>query len=381
MKGTVEASGPAGAGRSEVAAGIALADLAAAMQRLQGRGVLSAEQASAVLSEVEAAAAPTVVGAARGRRRLGQVLIEVGLYVGSALVIAALVALVAQSWEGMTQATRLASLGAVAVLCAILGLSLAHGAAFATARRRLAGVFLVGTASASAGIVALLGQDWQYVGTASLAVGLLVVVGAQLRAASAVTEIAMFVASFALVQFLVTELPSAPPGPTVVDEWGSTYVEPSLAELLQPLSFVAFGLVWGLLVSRTLVHRELAVVLGLLAAVMGGISVASPDETRVVGIAVLAGLAALGFWRYMAEAFWPWLACAIVSLTVMVFRLVGPAHRPALALLAAGLAMLASSAVAMQWGRRRRRRAGLGPMPTHEDLGPSAPPPTGGPQG
>lgn len=343
------------------------ADLAAALDRLVARGALTPQQAAEVRAEalgepvasaVVGTAAPAAPsGAPRVERRsMSQLLVEVGLYVGSALVVASLVVLVAQSWEGLSVATQAVTLGATALVAAGLGVWAAHGALAATARRRLAGVLMCAAAAASAGTVALLvGDDAAFVGVAALGTALAVLVLAQVVAASAVTEVALFAVSFMLVQVLGQELRPEPT--TQVDGFGDEIAMTTTFDRLLPLAAVAFGLLWSLGISRVLLHHELAVALGLLATATGALPLAGTPETRAVGLVALAALATIGFWRFLVEGLWPWLAGAIASLTALVFWLVGGAHSPALAILAAGLVMLATSAASLQWTRHRQRQS------------------------
>jgi hypothetical protein len=122
--------------------------LAEALDALVTRGTISTDQRAAILAEVGAgmpAITPTSPGAprARHRRSLSEVLIEVGLYVGGALVIAAAVVLVAQNWESMSLGVQIASLGVTALVCAAVALVAGHEAGPGSARRRLAGVLFV----------------------------------------------------------------------------------------------------------------------------------------------------------------------------------------------------------------------------------------------
>jgi hypothetical protein len=96
------------------------------------------------------------------------------------------------------------------------------------------------------------------------------------------------------------------------------------------------------------------VALGVLAAFGSAMPMAGTEESRVVGLVALGVLAAVGFWRFMAEGDWPWLAGAIASVTAFVFWAVGGDQQPALAFLVAGLVLLSSSALGWQVARRRR---------------------------
>ena len=70
----------------------------------------------------------TALPCPRQRRPLSEILIEVGLYVGAALVIAAAFVLVAQNWESMSLGMQIAVLAITAVAAAGSGLAVGHGA-------------------------------------------------------------------------------------------------------------------------------------------------------------------------------------------------------------------------------------------------------------
>jgi hypothetical protein len=327
--------------------------LEAALDSLVSRGTISHEQRAAILAEVDGRTdtwappptAPSGVGTRRHRRSLSEVLIEVGLYVGGALVIAAAVVLVAQNWGSMSLGVQIASLGLTALVAAAVALIVGHGAASGSARRRLAGVLFVGAAISAAGTTALLvGEDTDVTGPAAFTVALAVMVGAHLFASSTITELGMFVASFGLVQTTIEVF-----RPTS----GDFYYEMTGYDRYSPLAVVAFGVLWALVVSRRLAHKELAVFVGMAVALMSALPIIGEDSSRAVGMVTMALLAALGFWRFLADGFWPWLAAAIASVTALVFWAVGGADRPALAILVAGLVMLAASALGMLVARRR----------------------------
>ena len=331
--------------------------LVEALDVLVSRGTISTDQRAAILAEVGSGmpavsesrpGAPAQAPApGRHRRSLSEVLIEVGLYVGGALVIAAAVVLVAQNWESMSLGVQIALLGMTALVAGGVALVVAHDAGPGSARRRLAGVLFVGAAVSAAGTTALLlGEGSDYTGVAAFAVALAVMVGAHLVASSTITELGMFVAGFGIVQTAI--------GAFRPEAVSSSYDELITYDRYTQLAVVAFGVLWALVVSRRLVHRELAVLAGMVVALMSALPIIGENSTRTVGMVVMALLAGLGFWRFLVEGYWPWLAAAIASVTALVFWAVGGADRPALAILVAGLVMLGSSALGMLVARRRR---------------------------
>ena len=334
--------------------------LEAALDALVQRGTLTADQRVAILAEVAGQpAAVATAPPARRRRSLSDVLIEVGLYVGSALVMAAAVALVAQTWEDLSRTTQIALLVGTAVVTGVVGVVLSRGAEAGSARRRLSGVVLTGTAATAAGAVGLAVGDSDLAGVLALSTAVAVLVLARVLAASAITEIGLFVATFALLNVAGEWL--RPEQVPVYDDFGNEVYEPSTYDQLLQVGSVAFGLVWALLVARVMMHRELAVALGVGVAFVSAMPLAGEHATRPWGLAALAVLAAVGFWRYMAEGLWPWLLAAIASVTGFVFWAVGVERNPALAFLVAGLVLLGSSGVGWQVARRRRAQVAAGP--------------------
>ena len=342
--------------------------LSHALDSLVDRGTITPDQRAAILAEVagDAASPPPApipaAGAAPGRahhrRPLSEILIEVGLYVGAALVIAAAFVLVAQNWGAMSLGVQITVLAMTAVVAAGSGLAVGHGASPGSARCRLAGTLFVAAAASAAGTTALLlGDSHDYTGLAAFAVALAVMVAAHLVAPSTITELGMFVASLTVLQSGLEML-----RPETADY---DYYETTTFDRYSPLVIVTFGALWASLVSRRLAHRELAVFVGMAVALVTALAIIGPDETRTVGVVVMALLAAMGFWGFLAQGYWPWLASAIGSVTALVFWAVGGADRPALAILVAGLVMLAASALGLLAGRRRRAAItpGLSPPP------------------
>lgn len=320
---------------------------------LVDRGTITRAQREAILAEVTRPAAATGPGRGSGpppRRRLTEILIEVGLYVGSALVLAAGFVLVAQNWDAMGLGAHVAILSLTALATGGLGFGLGRGSLIGTSRRRLSGVLFAVSAASGAGTVGLLMDDARYTGVVALGIALVVMVGANVVASSTITELGMFVAAYALAQSTVEAL--RPTGEAQFDGSG-----PSGYELGSLGVLVALGVLWALVVSHRLVHRELAVFVGMFAAFFESLTIVAAAESETVGIATLAALAALGFWRFLVEGYWPWLASAIASLTATVFWAAGGADRPVVAILLAGLVLLGSSGLGLLASRRRSQRA------------------------
>lgn len=331
----------------------AAAGLPEVLDVLVDRGTITAAQRVAILAEVARPVAAADIDRGSGptpRRRLTEILIEVGLYVGSALVLAAGFVLVAQNWDAMGLGTHVAILSLTALATGGLGFVLGRGSVIGTSRRRLAGVLFAASAASGAGTVGLLMDDARYTGMVALGLALVVMVCANVVASSTITELGMFVAAYALAQSTVEAL-----RPTVGARFEGS--ELSGYELGSLGVLVALGVLWALVVSPRLVHRELAVFVGMFAAFFESLTIVGQAESETVGIAILAVLAALGFWRFLVEGYWPWLASAIASLTATVFWAAGGADRPVVAILLAGLVLLGSSGLGLLASRRRGRRA------------------------
>jgi hypothetical protein len=341
--------------------GLTATRLVDALDTLVARGTITPEQRAAILAETGAeAAGPASTAVAGGtepaaptrRRSLSDLLVEVGLYVGSALVLAAAVAMVWQGWEDLTRPVQVTILAGTAAVTALVGSLLSRGAGIGSARRRLSGVLLTATAASAAGAIAVAMGDGELTAVVALAAALLILIGAQLVASSAVTEIGMFVSAYALLNVAGEWL--RPQGTPLRDEFGYEYYDTTTFERLMPLGGVVYGALWALLVARRLMHRELGVALGAGVAFLSSMPLAGQEQTRTLGLVCLAVLAALGFWRFLAEGFWPWLVAGIASTTAFVFWMVGVEASTPLAFLVAGLVLLGSSALGWQVARRRR---------------------------
>ncbi len=317
----------------------------------------STEPADAPAGFAPGAPAGFHAGSAPRSRSWVERLVEVGAYLGAALVLAALYALLAQVWHDLTQVGQSGILLGIAAVTAATGWWTARGADAGSPRRRLASVLLTGTAvSAGSSLLAILRtdqgtDDWMRVLSLTLALAILVL--AQRLAASALTELALFVVAAALLLTSAEWL--RPPGTVRLDENGYQYTDTSAYDAAIQVGGVAFGMLWAGIVARRLTQRDLGVAMGAGFAWVYAVGLASSEDSRPIGLVALALLGALGLWRFLAERRWPWLALAILSVTGFVFWLVGVHQSPALAFLVTGLVLLGSSAVGWRIGRRGPR--------------------------
>jgi hypothetical protein len=326
------------------------ADVDAALARLVERAVLDADQADAVRAELADSAAGAPSPGVRG------VVVEVAAYLGAVLVAASVVAFLGQSWDDLDGPARLILLGMSGLAALVAGAAVAltvDGGIPAlrlhrhAARRRVASVLL----ALGSLLVALLVQqlpawsDEQSV-LAGAVVCLLLLVGAQMIAPSAIVEMGML-ASLLVAAGLAVDLvaPERDPG-------SDYYVGPDVYLVTGTLT--ALGLLWAAVVSRRLTVPVLAVALGCAAALGSAFVLAVSDRSsRPVGTVLLAGIALASVALFVWQREWPWLASAVLGLTLVVFLVVAEQQAPALAFLAAGAALLLGSLAAALLGRRR----------------------------
>lgn len=340
-----------------------LPGLAPALDRLVSRGVLSPEQAASVLQEVDAApgavpAPPPVRAAARAR------IVEAAAYLGGVLVAASAVAFLAQSWEDLAELSRtlLLALAGIAAFGAGVLVAVVPGGGRAAvrehahaARRRVAGVLMaLGSVLLAFLGTRVLGLEDQPAALVGALVALSLLVAAQLLAPSAVTEAGLLGATLLAVG-VGTDL--VLPDRVVDDvdvtpEW--VYVR-QLSEIVIPVVLATVGVLWGAVVARVLTLPVLAAALGSAAALVAGLTLALGPDPIWPGVLLLGCLAAAGIALNLATRAWPWIALAVLSLTLLVFVVVAEQSAPALAFLLAGLVLLAGALGAWLLGRRRSR--------------------------
>jgi len=336
---------------------------------LVAHDVLSGEQARAVAHAIEdedVASAPPVTHPAPLRSpatstppsaRAG--LVEAAAYLGAVLVAAGVLALVAQSWDGMTVAAHVAVLAGIGVALYLAGLAgalLLGGGALTVRldtqgpRRRVASTLLTGGAVlVAAAIPASADGSMRSIFLGAL-VALAAFVPAQLLAPSAVTELGLAAASAIVVaeglSLLVPERPDR-------DYLNAGYPPARAWDYLVPVTLTVLGLTWAWVVSRVLTLPVVAQVVGLGLAFVTSATLAGDESTRVGGILALSALAVLGVVVFVRARAWPWLVLTVLSATVAVFVLVSDAANPALAFLVSGVVLLAGAGGAAVLGRRR----------------------------
>jgi hypothetical protein len=286
-------------------------------------------------------------------------LVEAAAYLGSVLVAAGVLALVAQGWASMTTAGHVAVLAGIGATLYVAGLGVALLVAGGAAtvrlraqgpRRRVASTLLTGGAVVAAGAIPASADGSARSFFVGALVALAALVPAQVLAPSALSELALVGASALAVadglQPLVPERPLSDfwlDGPPPARGW----------DYLVPLSLTALGLLWASLMSRVLTLPVMAQVVGLGMAFISSATLAADETTRSGGLLMLAVLAVLGVVVFVRQRAWPWMVLTVLSATVAVFVLVnGSAANPALAFLVSGVVLLTGSGAGAVLGRR-----------------------------
>lgn len=345
-------------------------ELDAALARLVARGVLTPEQAQAVRTET---GTPTSEHGHPARPGVRARLVEVAAYLGAVLVAASVVAFIADSWDELSEAARLALLGGSGLVAAVAGVLVAvtvpggrrslRLAAHAARRRVSSALMALGAVLLAVTATQVLDGVVSRPELAGPAVALALLVGAQLLAPSAITEIGML-GSTLLLAGMTTEVAI----PDVEPDWDAVDYVPPAEEYVIPAVIAVVGFLWASLVSRLLTLPVVATALGCAAALLAAF-VTATGYLKGVGLGLLAALAVAGLLMFLRVHLWPWLALTVLSLTLFVFVVVAEQSAPALAFLVAGLVLLGGALGAALLGRRATRRAEV-----------AAPPPEAEPQ-
>lgn len=321
-----------------------------AVAALVGEGLISAtatDRAVAVLTR------DALAGQAsrHGRGRLG----EVAAWLGAALVLAAAGLFLAEGWADLSNGEQATALGGIAAVLAVAGLAvrayrlrLPEGAAMQDASRRL-GSGLLGGAAASLGFAVGLAvdaaardySDWPVVAGA-LTVAVAGAIGYRLLPA-AVGQLVVVAGLFAVVPSLVEAIDVQ-------------------QEQLVGVGELVLAACWLVLAERgAFRERVVAVALGCAWALLGAQLVVADGEQAWIGYLLTALVAAGGFVGYLRTLRWPYVAAAVVAVTLVVPEAVTDwtegSVGPAGAVLLAGLALLGGSFAAL-WSRRGRVRPG-----------------------
>jgi hypothetical protein len=332
--------------------------LAAALDRLVERQVLSRPQADAVRAEVAAMPEPQRQEGPQRPEGMRRLLGEIAGYLGASFVVGATLLFLSEEWDGLGRAGRFSILAAMAVILFGSGVALRRHTARGgflrpgdTARRRLASTLMTG-AAAAAGFAAYAGlerggavADGQlWVDAASFVasvVGLAVVVTGYLLARSALGQLGSAVAAFAVCGTLLDLLNAEE------------------AEALG-LGMLLLGALWAVLAWRRLVaERRFGLAVAVTFGLLGAQTVAfGGDEAELFGYALTALVAAICFVAYARGRDWIVLAGGVAGATLVVPEVLYDVTDGSLGasgvMLVAGVTLLAGGLAGMRIRPHRR---------------------------
>lgn len=272
-------------------------------------------------------------------------LVEVGAYVGGALVVAAVVLFLAQEWDNFSETARVATLAGTALLLAAAGLVVSRvGGGYAElraggdeTRRRLTSALLTAGSLSAAGAV---GLQLSYLiddprSAVPVAVGsatmLVLSIGAYLYAWSALGLLAIGITGLTGVMNTWAQ----------IDDRGQHTWIPSLIIL-------GGALVWLVLTETGRFHEPSVARLTGMAGALFGAQIARADGSFAnLAYALLLVVSVAAFAMYLRTAAWPYLVGGVLGITIVVPEAVidwtGGALGPAGGVLLAGLALLGAS--------------------------------------
>ncbi|WP_046469873.1 DUF2157 domain-containing protein [Allosalinactinospora lopnorensis] len=308
-----------------------------ALRGLVDRGVISAEQAVAVRE--------ALAGAKSERPRVRWS--EIAGYIGGGLVLAGAFALVATSWEELTQSARIAVLAVLSVALVAGGTVMAGGPRamtgrshrVPTVRRRITGVLLALASVTTALAVNEFTEDGSFL--VGSAVGLAVAAAGYVALPSAVGLVACWGMSAAVV------------GSAIDEAW------PDAADgLTMGVSYLVLGLLWGLASGfGVLTHRRLGLGLGAGTALAGAQLPLSWDGESVWGYSLTLAVAVLLLGYYHWDRTGVLLVFGVLGITIavpeMVWDITDGAIGAAAVLLLAGAVLLVASWIGIRLHRGR----------------------------
>jgi len=278
-------------------------------------------------------------------------LAELGAYLGAALMVASGAVVLGQQWNALNQPGQVElllglSLLLVAAGAIVVGLSRSRADTYSVTGqailRRLSGTLLTLGAAAAAGgiVVAILPTSGEIseseVGRALVAaslVSLAILVAARIFSPSAFVEMALYAAVLGI-------------------SGGVLLWTGSPSETAVKTTLFAVGLSWALLAtfSRAFTVPPLATVLGLaLAFFAANIGAGATSRDLFLSALVIVGVAV-----YLLRPSWPYVVVAMLSAVTLTVSLLGDAYGPAIALLAAGVVLLAFAGAVLLLQRRHR---------------------------
>ncbi len=237
-------------------------------------------------------------------------LVEVVAYLGAALVVAAGFLLLMQQWDDLSETGQVAALAVVTAVLAIAGVIAmrAGSAAQDDVRRRLTSTLLTAAAGGAGLTVGYwldlrLDPEWQdlywpaVVGGAILAIGAALV---YLLAPTALGQLAILGGVITVVSMLTDQL----------NDNNGIWIGTEL---------LVIGLIW-LAMTELGWFRELTIarVLGVAVTLFGAQFPVIAGEVTWYGYLLTAGVVVLGVLLYLGQTGWPYLAAAVIGITLVV---------------------------------------------------------------
>lgn len=267
-------------------------------------------------------------------------LVEVVAYLGGALVIAAGFLFLMQSWDDLGDVGQVTFLAVVALVLGVAGavtLGSRGQAATNDIRRRLSGTLLTGAALASGfavgvAIEVFTDRSFDELYWPALAGGLVV---------AAVSAVAYRFSSTAvgLVGMLGGALTTAVQVVDAVDGNESLWAGSA---------FFTVAVIWLVLAELGVFDQQtIARTLGVAVALFGAQVATFSGDQDWVGYLLTALVAAVGVWLYLVRLDWPYLAVAVIAVTLVVPEAVSDWTEGSLGVvggvLVAGITLLAAS--------------------------------------
>lgn len=274
----------------------------------EGLLVLDSEDRSRAVVERALGADEAVSARAPGMPKL----VEVVAYLGGALVLAAGFLFLLQSWDDLGDVGQVSFLAAVAVVLGVAGAVTAAGqkSAAGDIRRRLGSTLLTGSALAAGfavGVAIDVSSDSQFdeVYWPAAAGGLVVAAGSALAYRFASTAVGL-VGMLGGLLTAVTNVASSLGG---VDDEAFGVGASVFAVAVAWLALTELGVFDQQTIARTF---------GVIVALFGGQVTSFTEERSWVGYLLMVVIAVVGVWLYLTRLDWPYLAGAVIAVTLVV---------------------------------------------------------------
>lgn len=280
-------------------------------------------------------------------------LIEVVAYLGGALVLAAGGLFLVQTWSDLGDGGRLTALVFVTAVLGIAGLVARGAAPLAASRRRLGGTLLTAAACAagfSVGLAVDLGDDpeWGELDLSTFAATVTVAVAAAAGYGLARTPVGQLGILGGVIA-TVTQIVDA--------------AHESHYGLWVGLALLGIGAGWlAFAEAGAFAEQITARALGSALAFFGAQLTWIADDQSTLAYVLTAGVAVAGVALYLTRGGWPYLAAAVLGVTLVVPEAVNDWTDGSLGavggVLIAGVALLAASFGGYQMRARAERREG-----------------------